>query len=217
MTHQISRRALAKGAAWAAPAVVASATVPAYAASKPAYELYLARYVYVEHNYTNCPSPYGQVRTMRINGKKPDPGYPAGFNIRGKQGTNTGVSTTANINYVRIQFAFPAGVVQNIAITEGTWSASSRTQATNNGKLMDIFNLEFTGAKAGTTEPAGSITPWAGSVYDTTITFNDSACVQPIDSYMWNMQFNYTTTNGFTRTLNTGWNTDAIPLVEKTN
>lgn len=34
MTHQISRRSLAKGAAWAAPAVLATATVPAYAASR---------------------------------------------------------------------------------------------------------------------------------------------------------------------------------------
>lgn len=33
MTSQISRRSLAKGAAWAAPAVIATAAVPAYAAS----------------------------------------------------------------------------------------------------------------------------------------------------------------------------------------
>lgn len=33
MTHDFSRRTLAKGAAWAAPVVVASAAVPAYAAS----------------------------------------------------------------------------------------------------------------------------------------------------------------------------------------
>lgn len=33
MTHNISRRTLAKGAAWAAPAVVATTAIPAYAAS----------------------------------------------------------------------------------------------------------------------------------------------------------------------------------------
>lgn len=33
MTHNISRRSLAKGAAWAAPAVVATTAIPAYAAS----------------------------------------------------------------------------------------------------------------------------------------------------------------------------------------
>lgn len=33
MTHNISRRAVAKGAAWAAPAVLASTAIPAYAAS----------------------------------------------------------------------------------------------------------------------------------------------------------------------------------------
>ncbi len=33
MTHNVSRRTLAKGAAWAAPAVVATAAIPAYAAS----------------------------------------------------------------------------------------------------------------------------------------------------------------------------------------
>lgn len=33
MTHSISRRTIAKGAAWAAPAVVATAAIPAYAAS----------------------------------------------------------------------------------------------------------------------------------------------------------------------------------------
>lgn len=36
MTHDISRRSLAKGAAWAAPAVAATAAVPAYAASSSA-------------------------------------------------------------------------------------------------------------------------------------------------------------------------------------
>lgn len=34
MTHNVSRRTLAKGASWAAPVVVATAAVPAYAASK---------------------------------------------------------------------------------------------------------------------------------------------------------------------------------------
>ena len=33
MTHNVSRRTLAKGAAWAAPAVVATTAIPAYAAS----------------------------------------------------------------------------------------------------------------------------------------------------------------------------------------
>lgn len=31
MTHNVSRRTLAKGATWAAPAVVATAAIPAYA------------------------------------------------------------------------------------------------------------------------------------------------------------------------------------------
>ncbi|WP_238654166.1 hypothetical protein [Rothia uropygialis] len=35
MTHNISRRTLAKGAAWSAPMLAASATVPAFAASQP--------------------------------------------------------------------------------------------------------------------------------------------------------------------------------------
>ena len=35
MTHGFSRRTLAKGVAWAAPVVVASASVPVYAASSP--------------------------------------------------------------------------------------------------------------------------------------------------------------------------------------
>lgn len=34
MTHNVSRRTLAKGAAWAAPAVVATAAIPAYASSR---------------------------------------------------------------------------------------------------------------------------------------------------------------------------------------
>lgn len=33
MTTNVNRRALIKGASWAAPAVLASATIPAYAAS----------------------------------------------------------------------------------------------------------------------------------------------------------------------------------------
>ncbi|MGV3103371.1 hypothetical protein [Rothia sp. 32237D007AR] len=36
MTHNVSRRTLAKGAAWAAPAVVATTAIPAYAASPTA-------------------------------------------------------------------------------------------------------------------------------------------------------------------------------------
>lgn len=44
---QQSRRSIVKGAAWAAPAVLATATIPAYAASKPALDGWLL-------NTTSC-------------------------------------------------------------------------------------------------------------------------------------------------------------------
>ncbi|WP_237211778.1 hypothetical protein [Rothia nasimurium] len=49
MTHNVSRRTLAKGAAWAAPAVVATTAIPAYAASSTCstaaqYEEAMAKY-----------------------------------------------------------------------------------------------------------------------------------------------------------------------------
>lgn len=42
---QQSRRSIVKGAAWAAPAVLATATIPAYAASKPALDGWLSNIV----------------------------------------------------------------------------------------------------------------------------------------------------------------------------
>lgn len=57
---QQSRRSIVKGAAWAAPAVLATATIPAYAASMPALDGWVL-------NTTNC-SRYGGM-TYTINGQ----------------------------------------------------------------------------------------------------------------------------------------------------
>lgn len=64
---QQSRRSIVKGAAWAAPAVLATATIPAYAASKPALDGWLV-------NKTSCSSSTRMTYTIDGRGTYPQRG-----------------------------------------------------------------------------------------------------------------------------------------------
>lgn len=64
---QQPRRSIVKGAAWAAPAVLATATIPAYAASKPALDGWLL-------NKTSCSSSTQMTYTINGQGNYPDRG-----------------------------------------------------------------------------------------------------------------------------------------------
>lgn len=64
---QQPRRSIVKGAAWAAPAVLATATIPAYAASKPALDGWLV-------NKTSCSSSTRMTYTIDGRGTYPQRG-----------------------------------------------------------------------------------------------------------------------------------------------
>ena len=64
---QQPRRSIVKGAAWAAPAVLATATIPAYAASKPALDGWLL-------NTTSCSSSTRMTYTINGQGAYPQRG-----------------------------------------------------------------------------------------------------------------------------------------------
>lgn len=109
----VSRRSLAKGAAWAAPAVLATAAVPAYAASRPGTST-STRGVYFHafkfRTATNCTSTNPQTgfidnlpyrSTAGLGDSNRDPSTSKGYWVEGSAGTVTNVTirSTYTFNY----------------------------------------------------------------------------------------------------------------------
>lgn len=108
----INRRNLVKGAAWAAPAVLTSVTVPAYAASKKGTSTTTAgKYYHTLYsktpatcNPTTSPQ-YGYIDTMATrspagNGNSyRDPASSNGYWVEGTSGTVTNVSITTTYTF----------------------------------------------------------------------------------------------------------------------
>lgn len=168
-THPISRRALGRTVAWSAPAILATAAVPAYAASN------LNGYYgdsSVFSGYGGWSAEYGSyyadvTTSQPVGGNKP------GFTIFYTSGGETTVATLSSLKYY---FVAPRGYVdddfQFLDGTGSTWRYNGKisTLTSRNGTYLtssnyDIFEFEFTGPKTGYQVLAdGTETTWQGSV-----------------------------------------------------
>lgn len=95
--------------------------------------------------------------------------------------------------------AFPAGVVQDITVTSGSYVVSGPTSTTYNGSSLDVYTFTFTGPQTAMTS---ATEPWPESPLTTDIVFNDSCVPQNDLAYLENYYIrydgSYTTANGFT-------------------
>lgn len=179
MSQSLTRRQVAKGAAWAAPAVVATAAVPAYAASpKPAMnEIY-----FLEGSWQSEHHLSGSTLTVEVSNSQGVSGQIPGFGISYVDGQAT--DTTATISSVEFFYAFPKGALDpsSFQVVSGNWTyegvTGQSTIETSNGtnpdgsyagttshdaSNLDVFRFVWTGATSGPVAADSADLPWNGS------------------------------------------------------
>lgn len=120
MTTNVNRRALIKGASWAAPAVLASATIPAYAAS-PTDNLFYWLDGSWDSNYngrTNGSA--GCQTTINISNDKAYDNFSAGFCV-GYDDAGSPDTTVHLSSDLKFYYAIPKGYADSFTVTSGPW------------------------------------------------------------------------------------------------
>lgn len=138
-----SRRTLLQGTAWAAPAVLATAAIPAYAASTPSV---------VAHGSTTEITLENTVSgaSGRVSGSAVSSTDPAGFRLYQTSGT----ATTATISALTYYIAFPKNqgwtvdmVKHNFDLVDTAWTAfglaSDASIATADGQVLTAADYTF--------------------------------------------------------------------------
>lgn len=214
MSHNISRRSIAKGAAWAAPVTLAATSIPAYAAStNVSYELsgsWMTRYQ-VATNGWSCGydgwSAKGYLTKFQFYTDVSVLGATPGFGVYELNGSPT---TGVTLNNLQIQVAYPVGYVKSMTVTKGSYTVSGPQRMSVPGAKLsqyDVFTFTFTGPTRGTSAPTELASTWTGSPLNTTVDFNTSICVpQSLGVYYIRFLGSFTTDNGFTRNFaDFGW------------
>lgn len=204
MPSPISRRTLTKGAAWAAPAIIATSAIPAYAASsKPEYEL-VASWGSTD-NYTQtsgCNTGKAYYDNFSFYMTQSKNGAPAGFAVRAWDDVSP--TTTATLDHFTIKAAFPVGPIQSITVTGGAYTVSGPVRQTINGVASDVYT--FTGTKTSSTIAQGATTPsWPNSLLTTNVTVITSTCYTIMPNYYAQFSESFTTANGYSETYTSPW------------
>lgn len=211
-THHVSRRTLAKGAAWATPIVAATATIPAYAASANRDYVFTGAWFtdYSLQATANCYGNYGTLRSVDFtlnftNGGKSTPG----FGVYERNG-----SPTTNITATGIKFevAYPAGFVTNLRVDSGSYTVSGPVRVAGTTlasdaafNQYDVWTFTFTGTTTNQTADTVAGPSWPGSVLETTATFDTSICVPREQVYYARFQGSLVSDNGWSFTIPQGW------------
>lgn len=203
----INRRSLVKGAAWAAPVVIASASVPAYAASKKQQYFLGSSWstkTTFTRNTTYCGTSKVYYNTIDFNTATSANGNPAGFAVMPRSGTTD--ITNVTLSRFTLKVAFPAGIISSFTVTSGSYTVSGPTRVTIDGIASDAFTFTFTGTKTGKSLAAGNIAPsWTGSVLQTKVNFNPTVCAPLFDHYYAQFSEAFTTANGYSEDFTSNW------------
>lgn len=214
MSHNISRRSVAKGAAWAAPVTVAATTIPAYAAStNVSYELsgsWMTRYKVATNGwrcgYTGWKA-NGYLSSFQFYTNVSILGATPGFGVYELNGSPT---TGVTLDNLQIQVAYPMDYIRSMSVASGSYTVSGpQRMSVPGGDLgeYDVFTFTFTGPKQGTTAPTELESTWVGSPLVANVNFNDTICVpQTLGTYHIRYLGSFTTDNGFKRNFaDFGW------------
>lgn len=167
MSTSLTRRQIAKGAAWATPVVVATAAVPAYAAS-PQYDYYIAKSVSGDYIRTGC-----NITSFEYTTATPVGAEAAGFSI-GHLTDNSAADTTATLSNLTFTLAIPKGMATGLTVDNPLWSLSGPTGATSiatsggntaNTTNMDVYVLTFNGSLTNQVTGENSTTAWPGTTF----------------------------------------------------
>lgn len=202
MSASINRRTLVKGASWAAPAVLASATVPAYAASTSNLLYWLDGSW--DSSYNGRTTSTGCQTTFNISNDEAYGTYSAGFRV----GHDNGGSPDTNARLTSplyFYYAMPAGYANEFKVTQGPWvyvgkqKRSSLPDTYGNPiptSSYDIHVFQWAGTKTGPALAESTMKPWdATNTLQATAT--SSVCVyQPFKAIAGYIG-DFATDNGF--------------------
>lgn len=204
MNNHLSRRTLTKSAAWAAPVVLASSAVPAYAASQnPQYYGAQSRSIDPQYPDRSCYI-YTDVWTTRAVGQEP-----AGFSLGYEPGE--AVDTTATLTSLEFWVAIPQNMADSVTIYSPTsqyWTQTSRTTITEiehytNGTFSTdsvssyyLYKFTFSGPKTNQVRYSGDTTTWPNSTIDLRFHGNSCAYDTTVPTIYSGYVANYTTENG---------------------
>lgn len=149
MENKINRRQVAKGVAWSAPVIIASAQIPAYAASRvdyvPTYSIG-AQYTYNSYS--------GNTLNLGSNIRRQLP-YPNGLGVRFE--TGSGKIVDATLKSLKVVYAFPKGWVTGLKLTSGSYSQPVKVSGGKYGisdASYDTFEFVFFAPVVGKTQPS---------------------------------------------------------------
>ena len=165
----ISRRALAQGAVWAAPTVLATTAIPAYAASRLLY--------YFAQSQTGSLTYYFQDNwySSKVHTMTPVAPELAGFSLA--YTGSDGRDAMATLSYLHYYVAIPANLDQegviDLSASEagGSWTAPTRvdlpTLPTDNGPIstsgFNVYRMTFTGSLTNKVVEEKSSETWPGT------------------------------------------------------
>ena len=212
---QLTRRRVAQGLAWTAPAIAAAAAAPAFAVSPSqtlAYRVRGSIYTSLVNNGFGCRNTtYGRsglrLSSLSLSNQVSIGTSPLGFSIVEMPRTDgSGLSprTTATLaNPVQLVVAYPSGMVANVAqpftFTNGTganWSAPTRRTATLTSpdgitQTYDVFTFTWLGNRSQSTTQDRTAsgtrpTSWAGTALTGSWAVNTSYCAVDTAYYLSN-------------------------------
>ena len=203
MNSSFTRRQVAKGAVWAAPVVVATVAVPAYAASPTQYKFSASwNTTLTLVGDPACPADQGYVSGFNFETTTPIAGEVPGFAVVGVDGAPI---TNATVNNLRFEVAYLSGLISNIAVEGGDWTSSGPTTTSIAGapyNTYDVFTFTWTGVP--TQDTSGN--SWVNSPLTTFVSYYNDVCVPRTDDvYYVKWLGNFTTDSGQTTNLDRGW------------
>ena len=166
----ISRRALTQGAVWAAPTVLATTAIPAYAASRPSYYFAQSQTASLTYNFRD------NWYSSKVHTMAPVAPELAGFSLAytGSDGTDA----IATLSYLHYYVAIPANLDQegviDLSASEagGSWTAPTRvdlpTLPTIDGvefstSGFNVYRMTFTGPLTNKVVEEKSSATWPGT------------------------------------------------------
>ena len=211
----ISRRALAQGAVWAAPTVLATTAIPAYAASRLLY--------YFAQSQTGSITYYFQDNwySSKVHTMTPVAPELAGFSLA--YTGSDGRDAIATLSYLHYYVAIPASLDQegviDLSASEagGSWTAPTRvdlpTLPTIDGvdfstSGFNVYRMTFTGSLTNNVVEEKSSETWPG----TKIALRFASRIRPrsTNNYVYGGYI-------FSATLDNGRSFEDISLIQRTN
>lgn len=143
-----TRRTVLKAGSWSVPVILATAAVPAYAASKVEYKPTYS----IGAKYT-----YDLVKNTLVMGsdvRRALP-FPNGLGVRYE--TGAGKTVEATLTALKVVYAFPKGWVTGLRLTSGSYSQPVKVSGAKYGisdSTYDTFEAVFAAPAKGSTQPS---------------------------------------------------------------